>query len=186
MRVRLAITREQSDSANPTNTVLVMTTPVLYLDVDGVLCPLRVPDEYIDEFKDWETVTNLYDLPWSPALVQAIAELPVERRWLTSWEHEANLRLSPLFGWEQLPVLEHRPGSLWWKFDALVQHHEKGRPFIWIDDEMDDRREELDNIFEAGLTTLDAPYLCISTWSHRGITREDLEAIRAFCVRYGA
>jgi hypothetical protein len=157
-----------------------MTTPILYLDVDGVLCPHRVPDESIDDFGDWVMVPNSYDVPWSPAMIELINALVVERRWLTSWQHEANERLSPLFGWEQLPVLEHRPGSLWWKFDALVQNHPRGTPFIWIDDELDTQRAALEGMFEAGLRTLEAPYLSISTWAHRGITRDDIARISDF------
>jgi hypothetical protein len=158
-----------------------MLTPILYLDVDGVVCPFRVPDEYIDDFRDWEVVPASYDVPWSPALVAQITALPVERRWLTTWEHEANDRLSPLFGWEALPVLECVRGAKWWKYDALIRQHTPGVPFIWIDDEMDYWRHELAESFDAGLGELGSPYLCISTWSHRGITREDITSIAAFC-----
>jgi hypothetical protein len=161
-----------------------MTTPVLYLDVDGAICPARTPDEYIDDFGDWEIVPGSTLTPWSPSLVAAVTALPVELRWLTSWEHEANRRLSPLFGWEQLPVLGWTPDSLWWKFDALIEYHEPGVPFIWIDDELDDRRQALGTAFEVGLNSLGAPYICISPWTHRGITRIDLARVVTFCENF--
>lgn len=157
-------------------------TTVLYLDVDGVLCPVVPPDESIDEFADWQLVPPPGRVPWSPTLIGALSALPIERRWLTSWQHEANERLAPLFGWSTMPVLEYRPGSLWWKFDALMQHHERGVPFVWIDDELDERRRDLTPMFDAGLASLDAPYLCLSPWTYRGITREDIARIAAFCA----
>jgi len=154
----------------------------LYLDVDGVLCPFVTP--LVDEFGDWQVVPGSHDTPWSPTLASMIDELEAQRVWLTSWEYGANERLCPLFSWPEQLVLEHRPGSLWWKLDALVQHHPRGVPFIWVDDEMDVRREEIGKIFSDSVTSLDAPYLLISTRSNQGLTRANLTSVAAFLAEH--
>jgi hypothetical protein len=160
-------------------TVFAMSLPILYLDVDGVLCPVDVPHH--DEFGDWQTVPGSFDMPWSPTLAGLVGGLPAKRVWLTSWQHEANELLSPLFNWPELPVLEHKPGSLWWKLDSLVQHHEPGNPFVWVDDELGKQIIELGHLFQAAIDSLSVPHLLVSTTSGQGITRGDIESIAQFC-----
>jgi hypothetical protein len=150
----------------------------IYLDVDGVLLPH--PSYAGAEFTDWQPIPGHISATWSPGLVRSISALSLERRWLTSWEDNANERLCPLFDWEPLPVLHYQPGSQWWKLDALVQHHEVGRPFIWIDDEIDNRRDDIGPAFDAALDTLDAPRLVISTWPSVGITLDHLDEMARF------
>ena len=162
-----------------TRTIIWVNLPILYIDVDGVLCPFDVPSH--DEFGDWQIIPGSFDVPWSPTLASLVGSLPVTKVWLTSWQHEANELLSPLFNWPELAVREHRPGSLWWKLDALVQHHDSGCPFVWIDDELDRQINELGHLFQASLDYLEVPHLLISTKSGQGITRADMERIAQFC-----
>jgi hypothetical protein len=59
--------------------------------------------------------------------------------WATGWNHEANEKLSPLFGLPLLPVIEFwdvafKAGTTW-KL-APIRRFVRDRPFAWVDDEI--------------------------------------------------
>ncbi len=63
--------------------------------------------------------------------------------WATTWLEEANEVVSPRIGLPRLPVVEwpapcsdEGPRGLHWKTRPLVEWA-GGRPFIWVDDEID-------------------------------------------------
>ncbi|GAB0106647.1 HAD domain-containing protein [Nocardia sp. JMUB6875] len=79
----------------------------------------------------------------TPALGARLLALHCDLRWATGWGARANVDLSPLLGFPQLPVVvlpeypigDYYPDELHWKTRTLVAQA-AGRPFIWIDDEI--------------------------------------------------
>ncbi|MFD9691264.1 HAD domain-containing protein [Kitasatospora sp. NPDC059088] len=73
----------------------------------------------------------------------ALAALPFELVWATTWEEEANSFIGPLLGLPELPYIawsEPRPepaGGVFWKTPEVVAWA-RGRPFAWVDDNITD------------------------------------------------
>jgi hypothetical protein len=73
----------------------------------------------------------------------ALAALPFELVWATTWEHEANDYVAPALGLPKLPFVawpDPRPepeGGVFWKTPEVVAWAH-GRPFAWVDDEITD------------------------------------------------
>lgn len=140
---------------------------MLYLDVDGVLNP---DEQSPDTWPDWRRkkfsinhgggLRTVLNIDWSPAMIQALWDVTGGAiAWHTSWNEDykqstfANVLLSPLFGWPQLPsvegeVVNGRNGlgrsetGEWWKLTNLKRHVRDyyglmgPRPrFVWIDDD---------------------------------------------------
>lgn len=84
-----------------------MTDRLLVLDVDGVISPLARSDA-------WPDLRMVEGAPYwllvSRAMGDALAELPADRVWLTSWDHLANEWVAPALGWSPLPVVEWPSG----------------------------------------------------------------------------
>ena len=150
-------------------------TPTLFLDVDGVLSPVRGPSEAWD---DWEEMTydGNYSLVLSRAMASRIARLPVTSVWLTTWRSMANSQIGAWLGWPALPVLEplDEPASATWKLDRLREHLD-GRtvPFVWIDDHLDAMDDDAKN-------ALSGHHLLISPDPAVGLTTRDLEVVERF------
>lgn len=130
------------------------TTPVLFLDVDGVInaiAPIDDPllpfDEYISTLG--EAGGAQWPIVYSPEVISALRELhesgAVEIRWLTTWGDEA-----PLLGDQLgLPAFEvaatpheerFRYRRAWWKLTVVKEFRDAnpGAPFIWLDDDIGD------------------------------------------------
>ncbi|MFI2607576.1 hypothetical protein [Kitasatospora sp. NPDC018619] len=75
----------------------------------------------------------------APAHGPALAALPFDLAWATTWQEEANGFIAPLLGLPALPSIawsEPRaepPGGVFWKTPDVVAWV-KGRPFAWVDD----------------------------------------------------
>ncbi|GAA2826907.1 hypothetical protein GCM10010441_59220 [Kitasatospora paracochleata] len=139
--------------------------PVLLVDVDGPLNPYaakpyRRPDGYRTHrllTPQWEaaerqrlTEWGMPNRPVKPLRVwlnpdhgPALAELPYDLVWATTWEEEANDFLAPLLRLPALPFIawsDPRPrpeGGVFWKTPDIVTWAQ-GRPFAWIDDQITD------------------------------------------------
>jgi hypothetical protein len=128
--------------------------PILFLDVDGPLNPFaakafRSPNGYRTyrmRPAGWSATTfygRRRSLPvrLNPDHGAALAGLPVQLVWATTWEHEANRLIGPRIGLPQLPVVEwpekERAGvdGLFWKTRHLAEYA-AGRPFAWVDDQI--------------------------------------------------
>ncbi|MFJ4792549.1 HAD domain-containing protein [Kitasatospora purpeofusca] len=139
--------------------------PLLLLDVDGPLNPYaakpyRRPEGYGTHrllTPRWHTAERarlrahgLPNKPVKPLRVwldpthgPALAALPFDLVWATTWESEANDFVAPLLGLPELPVItwpdpRPQPGDgVFWKTPAIVSWA-RGRPFAWVDDEITD------------------------------------------------
>ena len=136
--------------------------PLLYLDVDGPLNPYaakphRRPEGYTTHrMKPEGWLAQHPGLPpsrvkplrvWlNPSHGQALLKLTdrYDLVWATTWREEANSFIAPVLGLPPLPfvdwptTLTPGPNGTFWKTRHLVNHAE-GRPFVWLDDELDDR-----------------------------------------------
>lgn len=139
--------------------------PLLLIDVDGPLNPYaakahRRPAGY-QTFRfmtpRWEAAQRRRLRAWGmpdkrvkPLRVwlnaehgTALAALPFELVWATTWEQEANDYVAPVLGLPSLPFIawpDPRPepgGGVFWKTPEIVAWA-KGRSFAWIDDEITD------------------------------------------------
>jgi hypothetical protein len=135
--------------------------PLLLVDVDGPLNPYAAhrnqrPDGY-QTFRmlppTWVTderrrldMWGLLDRRMKPLRVwlnpshgSALAELPYELVWATTWEHEANEFIGPVLGLPELPFIawssRQSEDGLNWKTRQIVGWVD-GRAFAWIDDEI--------------------------------------------------
>ncbi|MCX4967551.1 hypothetical protein OHA98_22875 [Streptomyces sp. NBC_00654] len=137
--------------------------PILLVDVDGPLNPYaakphRRPEGYethrllTPRWKAAErrrlTERGLPDMPPKPLRVwlnphhgPALAALPFDLVWATTWEEEANDFIAPALGLPELPFIawsstQPMPrGGVFWKTPEIVART-TGRAFAWIDDEI--------------------------------------------------
>lgn len=111
-----------------------MTKPMLLLDIDGVIKPwgYRLDPEAADKV--------------------AVLGRHFEVHWATLWNGDANLKMSPRIGVGDLPGMHcsdrkgwraatkagwERPEDLWFCKTPLIPEYVDGRPFAWIDDDID-------------------------------------------------
>ncbi|WP_405472739.1 HAD domain-containing protein [Streptomyces canus] len=147
--------------------------PLLYLDVDGPLNPYaakpeRRPEGYTTHrMKPEGWLAQHPGLPpsrvrplrvWlNPSHGQALLKLTdrYDLVWATTWREEANTFIAPVLGLPPLPVVDWPttltpgPNGTFWKTRHLVNHAE-GRPFVWLDDEVDDNDREFVAVHHEG------------------------------------
>jgi len=173
--------------------------PYLFLDVDGVLNALDGLNKGDwDDFKKHDVwaplggvhgaVRQKFRLRISKKMCAALAALPAEIHWATTWEHLANDLLWEHTGFNDYPVacrmatgLTHQiitdqdVGEIWWKFRDIYAMVEKDpRPFIWCDD------EAIPPFADEQFRELGQPFLLIKPDAKVGLTHVDLDKIRNF------
>jgi len=111
-------------------------TPVLFLDVDGVLNPYGA-ENYSDHYTAYDLFPGEEPVHVSWTHTDLIHRLATafEIVWATAWNEEANTVLAPLLGIAPLPVaimpkipFEPRDKVL------AVSAYAQDRPAVWIDD----------------------------------------------------
>ena len=88
-------------------------TPLLLLDVDGVLNALPSSDEDLSGWPEWESgwarvQGTRYPITFAPPVIRQLREWhqsgALEIQWLTTWGHDANDELRRLLGLPELVV----------------------------------------------------------------------------------
>ncbi len=153
--------------------------PVLYLDVDGVLNIVGGAGEWPDFAPHRVTLRPgaTYTLLLSSLMGAALAALPVEIRWATTWAEIANEKLSSLIGLPADLAVVCRPAvsNSPFKYQAVrTQVESERRPFVWIDD------EAINRIADHWLAACEVPHLVIKPNPFNGITPGHIEQIRAW------
>ncbi len=167
-------------------------TPLLFLDVDGVLNALTDnPDPSI--WPDWQHTQvrnriNSFPICWSPSVVARLVgwhkEGLAEIHWLTTWLGDANGELGTRLGLPQWPVvgshLTEDPARSsggdpfgWWKADLVdeILAHDPKRPFVWLDDDL--------RVQPRLLARLRAEHDCllVGPFSETGLTPSQLDRV---------
>lgn len=137
-------------------------TPIVLVDVDGVLSPFGTPEPDAGGWTDWDRHAFIggFHLAHSPTLFAMIRDLPAELRWVSSWGELANEILVPAFDWpapvpvaaEMYPidrfvtslvdgthtqVTDADTNDTWpnWKPALVAATITEDRPVIWLDDD---------------------------------------------------
>lgn len=176
---------------------MVVSRPLLYLDVDGPLNPYaakpeRRPDGYGTHrmkppgwLAQHPGEPRAYVKPlrvWlNPGHGRRLLDLSdrYDLVWATTWGRDANDFISPVLGLPELPVVDWptmhdtAPDGTFWKTRHLVAHA-SGRPFAWVDDELGER----DRSFVR--THHRAAALLHHVDARHGLRDTDFEAIAAF------
>ncbi len=143
----------------PGNVEVHRFRPLLLVDVDGVLLPVRdntVPNGYYQPSADFRGVSlehwdsgEMYRIWISAANADRLRRLGehFEIVWATGWNQHANEIIAPLHGLPDLPVIELawsedlRSLETSWKLPAIVDYV-NDRACVWIDDHIRDDVEE--------------------------------------------
>lgn len=163
-----------------------VTKVSLYLDVDGVICPFGATGS-TDWGSAWgRSAVGLLEVSYAVELVTALNDLAgrpdLRFVWLTSWERMAPEFLCPAVGLagQDWPVLANEglgSGDSWWKLNAIQQDLETvpSERAVWIDDQLNFERAA-----SAWAAFLGPRLLLISPDPRRGLSRSELESVRAF------
>lgn len=113
--------------------------PIVFLDIDGVLNPIRglahLPWRFEPQFRS-SFESGGYSLDLSREMGKAILDLDCDVRWLTSWGHYACI-IGEHMGWDKLPVVATRDSEQpYWKVLAVKKELSvPGPPLVWMDDD---------------------------------------------------
>lgn len=177
-----------------------MKDPVLFLDVDGVLNRVGAtqPNANFETWGDWFKRKFLLldgsvkvNTKISHLMARALMDLPVEIRWLTTWEEDAPRFLAPVLGLPDYEVAGVMPAhrrpdsglfmveSSNWKLDVILHtmREDKNRPIIWVDDEANDE-DAYEALLDAGHTRV----LAVRCRERDGYTPDDHALVEKFIV----
>nr|WP_309245975.1 HAD domain-containing protein [Verrucosispora sioxanthis] len=162
--------------------------PLIFIDIDGVLIPLRARPAGADGRSSGRAGDG-HDRDGNPLLDRLdptdgrrLLALPGELVWASTWMADANDVVAPRIGLPALPVVdwsdadEEPPRGVHWKTASLARWA-AGSPFVWLDDETTDadRRWIAGHHPQPALLHHVDPYL--------GLTDIDLAAVRRWLNR---
>lgn len=166
-----------------------METPIILLDVDGVLnpCPFDKHPRGL-EWKFEPTFRSCADsggfpLNLSKEMGQALLDLKCEIRWLTTWIRDADLankNIGSALGWERQRVCAITLRGLsdyYWKPRYVKELlKDPGPRVVWIDDDADGYAQH----FDEGELDPHNRLLIICPECDIGITHDHIDTIKLF------
>jgi hypothetical protein len=178
-----------------------MTTPLLAIDIDGVLSPLvwsKAERKALTArgFRsiEWRgSYTPGRNSTWHPysqlwlsrthgdMLARFSTEHDVELVWASMWSHNCSPVVSRSIGLPRLPYVDffsHPSGPRVWKYDAVADFA-AGRPLAWLDDGFSSHR------VQRGHSSFDHSRRNLPTLLHQvdarvGLQRSDLNAVASW------
>jgi hypothetical protein len=153
-------------------------TPLLFLDVDGVLNPFAVGPRFVPPGFAEHSIRG-YRVLLTPRHGDWLKPLGgrFELVWATTWEEQANVEIGPRIGLPRLPVVLFGEAARrgFWKVPA-VDSFARERPLAWIDDDFD---READEWARHRL----APTLLLRSDPGVGLARRHIKALESFACR---
>ena len=120
-----------------------MTTPIWFLDIDGVVN--AAGDDLPRHLTRTEATTagTTWPIHYSPEVVEFINMVHrgrlAEIRWLTTWGQDARTSFAPSVGLDEFPAYDMYDGVDWWKAEIVTGSiADEQRPVIWTDDDISD------------------------------------------------
>ncbi|GAA0744674.1 hypothetical protein Drose_37300 [Dactylosporangium roseum] len=166
----------------------VADCPIMFLDVDGVLIPLRARPTEATSVEGCAALP-VDDDAGNPLLGRLDQEdgrrllsLGCQLVWATTWMSDANELVAPRLGLPELPVVDFPDDDgkpehgLHWKTRFLIRWA-AGRTFVWLDDEVTDADRRWVRANYAGNALLHRADPTV------GVTATDFEAIRRWIGR---
>jgi hypothetical protein len=138
-----------SNRRNGSDVLPGVARPLIFLDIDGVLIPLRGRSTATDR-RSTGGVRTAHDGTGNPLLDRLdpgngrrLLTLSAELVWATTWMAEANEVISPRLCLPILPIVDWPDSDggpehgVHWK-TVFLTRWVAGRPFVWLDDEVTD------------------------------------------------
>lgn len=159
------------------------TKPLLVIDVDGVLNRLgaRLPGQ--DHLQRHSIAPSNSDFAYTLHLDRADGARLLamtdefDLAWGTTWEDDANLLIAPHVGLPCTLPVAHTKLSEGSKAPGVARLAD-GRPFVWLDD-------NLDEFDRAQLADYPAPWAIVDIDPQAGLTDADLDRARKRLVEWG-
>ncbi|WP_347405235.1 HAD domain-containing protein [Micromonospora sp. WMMD956] len=161
---------------------------MIFVDIDGVLLPLRARPAGVSSSVTLGAVATS-DSSGNPLLGRLdpgdgprLGGLPGDLVWASTWMAEANEAIAPRLGLPVLPFVdwpdadERSPRGVHWKSVPLMRYA-AGRPFVWLDDEITD----VDCRWVAAHHR--HPALLHRVDPHRGLTGADLDTVHRWLAQ---
>jgi hypothetical protein len=173
------------------------TTPILAIDVDGVLSPSYSSKALMRQLRAdgfTQVKYNYFDIKrapgstWSPLqlwlhpqsgelLREFSRDYDVELVWATMWEGNANTVIAPVLDLPRLDFVDfHANPDRWsWKYPAMIDYA-AGRPLAWLDDSFGRKTAHAQRAGWAAARR-NVPTLCQQIDPRVGMTYRDLDDV---------
>lgn len=180
----------------PTFDIIPFKTPIIWLDVDGVINIFRrtLQKSKIEHLpSDVKEISILHgyglsrmnNILYSPAVIERINKWSTvaEVRFMTSWGDMATYRLSPAIGLIPFP---HNIIGKYKLMENLPPNEDLERPLIWIDDEINCKYSYVSKSYNILKPYFKNKILIIDTndnENYTGLTEKQLDLVDDFLVK---